>query len=207
MKGQFVEEEHRRSDRRYRVRGLGWRGKRGRLPASGAERERTRGRVFRPGRRGARRQHGVLEPGRHVAAAGHTGRSSTSLHHAEHQVRELGPAAGGSTYDALGNGGQGGESAFVPALYGTWMIDPQWSVGLAINAPFGLGTEWDSRWAGQFHGIKSEIETLNINPTVSFKVNNMISLGARRELPADQGDAHERDQSSRRRKPGPGRRR
>jgi len=89
-----------------------------------------------------------------------------------------GPLPGGSTYNAFGNGGQGGESAFVPALYGTWMINPQWSVGLAVNAPFGLGTEWDSRWAGQFHGIKSEIETLNINPTVSFKVNNMISLGA-----------------------------
>jgi long-chain fatty acid transport protein len=89
-----------------------------------------------------------------------------------------GPLPGGSTYNAFGNGGQGGESALVPALYGTWMINPQWSVGLAINAPFGLGTEWDTTWAGQFHAIKSEIETLNINPTVSFKVNNMISLGA-----------------------------
>ncbi len=89
-----------------------------------------------------------------------------------------GPLPGGSSYNALGNGGQGGESAFVPALYGTWMINPQWSVGLAINAPFGLATEWDTTWAGQFHAIRSEIETLNINPTVSFKVNNMISLGA-----------------------------
>ncbi|MFO1364286.1 MAG: outer membrane protein transport protein [Burkholderiales bacterium] len=89
-----------------------------------------------------------------------------------------GPLPGGSTYNAFGNGGQGGESAFVPALYGTWMINPQWTVGLAVNAPFGLGTEWDTTWAGQFHAIKSEIKTLNINPTVAFKVNNMISLGA-----------------------------
>jgi long-chain fatty acid transport protein len=89
-----------------------------------------------------------------------------------------GSLPGGSTWNAFGNGGQGGESAFVPALYGTWMINPQWSVGLAVNAPFGLGTEWDTTWAGQFHAIKSEIKTLNINPTVAFKVNNMISLGA-----------------------------
>jgi long-chain fatty acid transport protein len=89
-----------------------------------------------------------------------------------------GPLPGGSTYNALGNGGQGGESAFVPALYGTWMINPQWTVGLAVNAPFGLATEWDNTWAGQFHAIRSEIKTLNINPTVAFKVNNMISLGA-----------------------------
>jgi long-chain fatty acid transport protein len=89
-----------------------------------------------------------------------------------------GPLPGGSTYNALGNGGQGGESAFVPALYGTWMINPQWTVGLAVNAPFGLATEWDTTWAGQFHAIRSEIKTLNINPTVAFKVNSMISLGA-----------------------------
>jgi long-chain fatty acid transport protein len=112
-----------------------------------------------------------LLPGKQGTAALHYIMPSTKF-------TSAGPLPGGSTYNAFGNGGQGGESAFVPALYGTWMINPQWSVGLAINAPFGLATEWDSTWAGQFHAIKSEVETLNINPTVSFKVNNMISLGA-----------------------------
>jgi long-chain fatty acid transport protein len=83
----------------------------------------------------------------------------------------------GSTFSALGNGGQGGESAWVPALFGTWQLDPKWTVGLAINAPFGLGTKWDTPWAGQFHAIKSEIQTLNINPTVAYKVNDMFSVG------------------------------
>jgi len=86
--------------------------------------------------------------------------------------------SGTSTFSAFGNGGNGGESALVPAMYGSWMINPQWSVGLGVNAPFGLATEWDTRWAGQFHAIKSEIKTLNINPTVAFKVNNNIQLGA-----------------------------
>lgn len=84
----------------------------------------------------------------------------------------------GSTYDALGNDGDGGPSALVPALFGTWALNPQWSVGLTINGPFGLATEWDAPWVGQFHAIRSEIETLNINPSVSFKVNNTIALGA-----------------------------
>jgi long-chain fatty acid transport protein len=83
----------------------------------------------------------------------------------------------GSTYSALGSGGQGGESAFVPAMFGTWQLDPRWTVGLAINVPFGLGTQWDSPWAGQYHGVKSEIQTMNINPTVAFKVNQMFSVG------------------------------
>jgi long-chain fatty acid transport protein len=112
-----------------------------------------------------------LLPGKQVTGALHYIIPDTKFNSA-------GPLPGGSTYNALGNGGQGGESAFVPALFGTWAINPQWSVGLGINAPFGLATEWDNSWAGQFHAIRSEIETLNINPTVSFKVNNMISLGA-----------------------------
>jgi len=77
----------------------------------------------------------------------------------------------------LGNGGQGGNDAFLPAVYGTWMINPQWSVGLGINAPFGLAIEWDTPWVGQIHAIKSEVKTIDINPSVSFKVNPMLSLG------------------------------
>jgi long-chain fatty acid transport protein len=80
---------------------------------------------------------------------------------------------------SLGDGGSdGAPNAWIPALYATWMLTPDWSVGLAINAPFGLATEWDRPWAGQFFAVKSEIETLNINPTVSFKLNDMVTLGA-----------------------------
>jgi long-chain fatty acid transport protein len=81
--------------------------------------------------------------------------------------------------EVLGNGGSdGAPNAWVPALYATWMLTPDWSVGLAVNAPFGLTTEWDSPWAGQFFAVKSKIETLNINPVVSFRVNDMVTLGA-----------------------------
>jgi long-chain fatty acid transport protein len=86
--------------------------------------------------------------------------------------------SGASTFAGLGNDGNGGESKFVPAFYGSWMINPQWSVGLGINAPFGLATKWDAPWAGQFTALESEVKTLNINPTVAFKVNNAIQLGA-----------------------------
>lgn len=86
--------------------------------------------------------------------------------------------SGRSTYAALGSGGQGGESALVPALFGTWPIGPDLSVGLGINAPMGLATEWDRTWAGQYHAIRSEITTLNINPTIAYKVSDALSVGA-----------------------------
>jgi long-chain fatty acid transport protein len=83
-----------------------------------------------------------------------------------------------STLAALGTGGDGAENATVPAMYATWMVNPQWSVGLAINAPFGLATDWNTPWAGQLSAVRSEIQTMNINPVASFRVNDMVSLGA-----------------------------
>lgn len=88
----------------------------------------------------------------------------------------------GSTSPAListlgGNGGDAGDWAAVPAAYFTWALTPQWSVGLGISAPFGLATEYDDDWVGRFHAIKSEVTTININPSVAFKVNDAVSLG------------------------------
>jgi long-chain fatty acid transport protein len=84
----------------------------------------------------------------------------------------------GSTYNAFGNGGDAGVSSWIPALYAKTTLTPQVSVGLALNAPFGLSTNWAGEWAGMFRAIKSRVDTLNINPVVSYKVNDFLSLGA-----------------------------
>ena len=87
------------------------------------------------------------------------------------------------TNDAAGNfGGEStasaGESAIVPAVYGMWSLTPDLKLALSVNAPFGLATEYTSTWAGRFHAIKSELKTLNINPVVAYRINEMISVGA-----------------------------
>ena len=87
----------------------------------------------------------------------------------------------GSTAAALqtkgGNGGDAGSLAFVPNAYFTLEVNPQTRVGLDINAPFGLKTEYDADWVGRFQAIKSEIETINVNPSVSFDLNDKFSFG------------------------------
>ena len=84
----------------------------------------------------------------------------------------------GSTYDVLGNGGDGGVSAWVPALYARTTLNPKLSVGLAVNVPFGLSTNWIGEWVGTFHANKSYVETVNINPAVSYKVTDFLSVAA-----------------------------
>jgi long-chain fatty acid transport protein len=48
-------------------------------------------------------------------------------------------------------------------------------VGLSV--PFGLKTEYAPDWIGRFQAIKSEIDSLNVNPSVSYKVSEAVSLG------------------------------
>jgi long-chain fatty acid transport protein len=88
----------------------------------------------------------------------------------------------GSTPAALqtnnnGNGGDAGSWGLVPNAYFAMEVNPQTRIGLGINVPFGLKTEYDANWIGRFQAMKSKIQTTNLNPSVSYDVNEMISLG------------------------------
>jgi len=76
-----------------------------------------------------------------------------------------------------GNGGDAGDLAWVPNAYFSWMVNPNWSFGVGVSAPFGLKTEYESNWIGRFQGIKSEIKTINVNPAVAFKASEAVSVG------------------------------
>jgi long-chain fatty acid transport protein len=74
-------------------------------------------------------------------------------------------------------GPDAGDIAFVPNLYWVTDINPSMKFGVGVNAPFGLKTEYDDEWVGRFQAVKSEVKTININPSFAFKVNDQLSLG------------------------------
>lgn len=76
------------------------------------------------------------------------------------------------------SGGDAGGLAFVPNAYFAMEMKPGLKVGLGLNAPFGLQTEYDSNWVGKHQAIKSKLETMNVNPSVAYQVNDALSLGA-----------------------------
>ena len=74
-------------------------------------------------------------------------------------------------------GPNAGNLAFVPNFYLMTEITPSVKVGVGVNAPFGLKTEYGDKWIGRFQADKSEVKTININPAIAFKVNDQLSLG------------------------------
>jgi long-chain fatty acid transport protein len=81
-------------------------------------------------------------------------------------------------FQPLGSdGGDAGSLNVIPNLYIVAPINRQWSVGLGVNAPFGLVTEYADDWLGRFQAVKSDIKTINVNPSVSWRVNDTFSVG------------------------------
>lgn len=78
---------------------------------------------------------------------------------------------------AGGDGGNAASCAAVPALYLSTPIDERWWFGIGVNAPFGLTTEYDASWRGRFQAIESEVETVNLNPSLAFRLNERIAIG------------------------------
>jgi long-chain fatty acid transport protein len=76
-----------------------------------------------------------------------------------------------------GEGGDGGDWAYVPNGFFTTDITPNLRFGLALNVPFGLTTEYESGWRGRMTGLKSAIRTVNVNPSLAYKISDFVSVG------------------------------
>jgi long-chain fatty acid transport protein len=114
----------------------------------------------------------TLIPGRQVAGALHVVNPSFKF------TNQGSSGAFASPPSPASDGGDGGDLTFIPAGFLTWALNPRMSFGIAFNAPFGLKTEYDAPWRGQLTAIKSEVKTMNINPSIAYKVSDAVSIGA-----------------------------
>lgn len=78
---------------------------------------------------------------------------------------------------AAASGGDAGSPAFVPAAFYAMDISPTVKFGIGVYAPFGLATEWDIPWAGMTQALYSHMQTINVNPSLAWKLNDSLSLG------------------------------
>jgi len=76
-----------------------------------------------------------------------------------------------------GNGGDGGMTKAIPGLFYTQSINDNLTAGIGITAPFGLGTEYEAGWVGRYHTIKSDVMTIDINPSIAYRINDQVSIG------------------------------
>jgi long-chain fatty acid transport protein len=63
-------------------------------------------------------------------------------------------------------------------FYGAGMITDKLSVGLGVYTPFGSSAKWDDAWAGRYLVQNISLQAIYIQPTIGYKINDIISLGA-----------------------------
>jgi long-chain fatty acid transport protein len=49
--------------------------------------------------------------------------------------------------------------------------------GIGITAPFGLANKYDDGWFGRYDSLETELTTINVQPSLAYKVNDFLSVG------------------------------
>ncbi len=76
-----------------------------------------------------------------------------------------------------GNGGNAGEKAVIPNLYIATDLNTAFRFGLGITVPFGLGASYADDWQGRYEAIDSQLKTIDINPAISYALNDKVTFG------------------------------
>jgi long-chain fatty acid transport protein len=86
----------------------------------------------------------------------------------------------GSSLTPLGFGGTDniGIDSLVPAGYTSYQLNSNLWIGLATNSPFGLSEHFPSNFAGRAYGADASLKTYNASPSIAWRVNDWLSLGA-----------------------------
>lgn len=77
-----------------------------------------------------------------------------------------------------GSFGDAGRDAFVPASYAVAPLGDRMRIGIAVNAPWGLVTEYEPGSIVRYHAMRSELRTINVTPAIAFRVTDNFSIGA-----------------------------
>ncbi len=70
------------------------------------------------------------------------------------------------------------EAAFVPVGYAAWNLRDDIRMGIGVTVPYGLETDYDSDWVGRYDAINTDLMTVDINPSIAWRVNEQIAVAA-----------------------------
>lgn len=67
--------------------------------------------------------------------------------------------------------------AAIPFGYYVRPLNEDWHFGLGIYVPFGVISDYESSFQGRYHGLESEVQVVTLQPTLSYKINDRVSIG------------------------------
>tara|TARA_R100001244_G_scaffold259_18_gene495 strand:+ start:1452 stop:2714 length:1263 start_codon:yes stop_codon:yes gene_type:complete len=68
---------------------------------------------------------------------------------------------------------------FIGAPMGYYVnpLDDRWTFGFGMYVPFGLVTDYERSFQGRAYGDRSEVRVITLQPTLSYRINEHLSIG------------------------------
>lgn len=88
------------------------------------------------------------------------------------------PTGAGGTLVQGSNTAKPGGLSVTPSFYYKRDLSEKMAFGVGVNTPFGVSTEYDPDSFTRYEALESSLKTVNINPAVSWKVNDKLAVGA-----------------------------
>lgn len=98
--------------------------------------------------------------------------------YANFKRRSVTPGSGGQPNGTNPKSGDAGKLSYVPNLALSARLNDDYRLGLSVNTPFGLSTEYDENWVGRFYAVDSELQTINTTASLARRVNKQVSVAA-----------------------------
>lgn len=83
----------------------------------------------------------------------------------------------GIPFDETGKTRNAAKIAAIPSMGFVWRMHEDLRFSLAVNAPYGLKFHYGNDSVTQFHTKKASMFTVNITPSVAYRIHEMITLG------------------------------
>lgn len=96
--------------------------------------------------------------------------------HAQSDISRASANAGPATL-AGSNDGDMVPSTGVPMGYYVKPLDDKVAFGLGVYVPFGLMTDYERTFQGRYHADKSYVRVITVQPTLSYRFNEQLSVG------------------------------
>lgn len=68
-------------------------------------------------------------------------------------------------------------STTVPFAYYAQPLDDYWAAGIGVYTMFGVKTDYESNFQGRYFGTVSDVKVITVQPTLSFRPNEIWSVG------------------------------
>ncbi|HSP32205.1 MAG TPA: outer membrane protein transport protein [Halomonas sp.] len=67
--------------------------------------------------------------------------------------------------------------AAIPFGYYVRPLNDDWHFGLGVYVPFGVISDYEDSFQGRYHGLESEVQVVTLQPTLSYQINDRVSVG------------------------------